>query len=59
MIPTIYSIFLTFILTTTAQMILIVVMPVIETQYGNPMTVLSATQGVNTVTPKFNIFLMM
>jgi hypothetical protein len=31
-----------------------VVMPTMLAQYGSPITVLSATQGVNTVTARFS-----
>ena len=36
----------------------ILVILTIEAQYGNPMTVFRATQGVKTVTPKFRTDLM-
>lgn len=42
------------ILTRTVKKILMPVSPPMETQYGTPMTVFSATLGVYKVTPKLS-----
>jgi len=43
-----------YVLTMIVKITEIAVIPMILAQYGSPITAFNATQGVNTVTPKFS-----